>query len=81
MNFRVKTDSFIFFFTLLSLSVLHAVQKCKPGTRHCELGNFYSGTEVPESEQHVSVLAISWVFLVTLSCSQEPSEVILQIDK
>ena len=66
--------------------MLRAVQKWEPGTRHCELGlncelgNFYSGAEVPESEQHASMLADSGVFLVTL-CSREASEVILQIDK
>lgn len=78
-NFYVKTDSFIFFLYPISLSALHVVQKWELVTRHYELGNFYSGAEVPEREQHFSVLVTFGVFLVTLSCSQEGSDVILQL--
>lgn len=80
MNCYVKTDSSIFFlYPHLSLSVLHVVQKWELVTRHYELGNFYSGAEVPVREQRFSVLAASGVLLVTLSCSQEGSDVILQL--
>lgn len=62
MNFHVKIDSFLFFFAPISLAVLRAVQKWEPGARHRELGNFYSGAEVPDRQQCVSVLAISGAF-------------------